>query len=337
MNASLCRRLSTCLVFLASTLPSAFAEPPSPVYPQVNPAPWFEVDPNWPQKPAEFTWGAVAGVAVDKDDNVWIYTRATPSVQVYAPDGKYLFGWGDGTGAHHIAIDKEGFVWTTDFGRHVVEKHDRDGKVLLTLGVSGEAGTDESHFFRPTDVAIASNGDLFVSDGYGNARIVHFTKEGKFVKAWGSLGVEAGQFSIPHSIEVDSKGRLYVADRNNARVQVYAADGALLDSWKSIAVPWSIWITENDDVWICGSSPMPWQQDAKYPNMPLGCPPKDQLIMRFNTEGKLLQLWGIPKGEDGNEKPGELNWVHCIALDSQGTLYLGDIQGKRVQRFLPKR
>jgi sugar lactone lactonase YvrE len=279
----------------------------------------------------------VAGVAVDKDDNVWMYTRATPSVQVYAPDGKYLFGWGDGTGAHHIAIDREGFIWTTDFGRHVVEKHDCDGKVLLTLGVDGEAGTDESHFFRPTDVAIASNGDLFVSDGYGNARIVHFTKEGKFVKAWGSLGVEAGQFSIPHSIEVDSKDRLYVADRNNARVQVYATDGSLLDSWKSIAVPWSIWITKNDDVWICGSSPMPWLQDAKYPNMPLGCPPKDQLIMRFNTEGKLLQLWGIPKGEDGNEMPGELNWVHCIALDSQGNLYLGDIQGKRVQRFLPKR
>ncbi|HRI88218.1 MAG TPA: 6-bladed beta-propeller, partial [Candidatus Hydrogenedentes bacterium] len=185
---------------------------------------------------------------------------------------------------------------------------------------------------------IASNGDIFVSDGYGNQRVVHLTKDGKFVKAWGSMGTEDGKFSIPHAIAIDSKDRIYVADRNNARVQVYNTNGELVDSWKHIIVPWGFWITAKDEVWVCGSSPMAWQEKdmKKYPTAPLGCPPRDQLIMRFDTAGKVQQVYSFPKGKDGEEKPGELNWVHCIALDSKGNVYLGDIQGKRVQKFLLK-
>lgn len=311
--------------------------PPDPVYPRVNMSIWYEVDAEWPRKPADFVWEAVPGVAVDKDDNVWLFTRSTPAVQVYAPDGKYLFGWGGGKGAHHIKIDREGYVWTTDLERHAVEKHARDGTVLLTLGTPGEAAEDNAHFFMPTDVAFASNGDIYVSDGYGNARIVQFRKDGTFVRAWGSLGNTDGKFSIPHAIAIDSKDRIYVADRNNVRVQVYNAEGELIDSWTDIIVPWGFWITDKDEIWICGSSPMPWHTDLKYKTLPLGCPPKDQLIMKFDTTGKLLQLYAFPKGEDKQEKPGELNWVHCIAFDSKGNVYLGDIMGKRLQKFVPKR
>lgn len=306
---------------------------PDPVYPRVNPSPWFEVDATWPQRPDDVKWAAVPGVAVDKEDNVWVYTRETPEVQVYSRDGKYLFGWGSGEGAHHIKIDKDGNVWTANFKHHIVQKLTRDGQVLLTLGVRDEPGNDDTHLYMPTDMAIASNGDIFVSDGYGNARIVHYTKDGAFVKAWGSMGNSDGKFSIPHAIAIDSQDRIYVADRNNCRVQVYDMAAKLIDSWKNICTPWGFWITANDEIWVCGSSPMPWQIDPKYPTAPLGCPPRDQLIMKFDTGGKLLQMYGFPKGADGAEKPGELNWVHCIALDSKGNVYLGDIQGKRLQKF----
>src|SRR6185369_13880749 len=106
---------------------------------------------------------------------------------------------------------------------------------------------------RPTDMAISPAGDIFVSDGYGNARVVHFDKTGKFVKAWGSMGVRPNQFSIPHAIAMDSTGRLYVADRNNVRVQVYSQAGELLDSWSNVLVPWGFCMTPRDEIWICGS------------------------------------------------------------------------------------
>jgi sugar lactone lactonase YvrE len=309
-----------------------------PDYPRVDLATVYEVDPTWPQRPADCEAGQTPGVAVDKDDNVYVFVRANPPVQVYSADGKFLRAWGkDFIGsAHHIKIDHEGNVWIADVKLNVVRKCTPDGKVLLTLGTEGERGIDEKHLNMPTDMAISPSGDIFVSDGYGNARVVHFDKTGKFIKAWGSMGVKRLQFSIPHAIVMDSKGRLYVADRNNNRVQVYSQDGELLDSWKDILVPWGFCITPKDELWICGSSPMPWVNDPKYPNYPLGCPPKDQLFMRFDPTGKVTQLWTVPKAEDGKEKPGDLNWVHCIAVDSKGNIYAGDIQGKRVQKFVRK-
>jgi hypothetical protein len=191
------------------------------------------------------------------------------------------------------------------------------------------AGRDRKHFNMPTDVAVTPAGDVFVADGYGNARVVHFDRRGKYVREWGSLGTRPGQFSIPHSI-VHSKGRLYVADRNNVRVQVFDEKGSLLDVWNNLAVPWGLFATPRDEIWVCGSSPMRWRKADKS----LGCPPKDQLFLRLTPQGRPLQLWTVPKGEDGRERPGELNWVHCIAEDSKGNLYAGDIVGKRAQKFV---
>lgn len=310
-----------------------------PPYPRVNLATVYDVDPSWPRLPADVHLAAVPGIAVDHRDNVWIYTRTNPTVQVFAPDGRYLFGWRDDrpkAAAHFLRIDREGNVWMADVGLHVVRKLSSEGKPLLTLGTEGEAGEDPRHFNKPTDMAFAPNGDIFVSDGYGNSRVVHFDRRGRFIKAWGRLGTALGEFSNPHSIACDSKGRLYVADRNNVRVQVFNLNGRVLDVWQNVLVPWGIWISPKDDLWVCGSSPMSWRDDPKYPCAPLGCPPKDQLFMKFNREGRVLLHWTIPKGEDDHEKPGDLNWVHSIALDSRGNVYLGDIIGKRVQKFMPQ-
>jgi len=317
--------------------PQAYSNAPPPAYPRVNLAPHYAVDPGWPQRSPDIPWGAVPSVAVDRQDNVWIHTRANPAVQVYAPDGRYLKGWREetpGTGAHGVRFDAEGNIWLVDVGLHVVRKFTPEGRLLLTLGTPGEPGEDGRHFNKPTDVAFAPNGDLFITDGYGNSRLAHFNRQGRFVKAWGALGVAPGQFSIPHAIVCDSKGRLYVADRNNVRIQVFSQRGRLLAVWGNILVPWGLWLSAKDEIWACGSSPMVWKTDPKYPTSPLGCPPQDQIVVRFDSKGRVLQLWALPKGTDGQEQSGELNWLHAIALDSKGNVYLGDIIGRRVQKFV---
>lgn len=301
-------------------------------YPRTDKAIGYKVDPNWPAQSPGIEWAAVPGAIVDDQDRVWVFTRGTPPVLVYDLQGRLLRSWGkDIVGkAHYMRFDPEGNVWTTDLGRHLVRKCTPDGKVLMTLGTDGVTGDDEKHFNLPTDVVIAPNGHIFVTDGYGNNRIVHFDPSGRFVKAWGKLGTKPGEFSLPHSIAMDSRQRLYVADRNNARIQVFDTDGKFIAEWRNILVPWGLHITKNDEIWACGSSPMRWPDGAA----PFGYPPKDQLVMRFDTEGKVQQLWTMPKCADGAPMPGECNWLHGIGIDSKGNLYLSDIKGMRIQKFL---
>jgi len=309
---------------------SAFAQEKERKYPAVDLASDFVVDSKWPERPADKQWGSVPGVAVDSRDNVYVFTRATHPVQVFDKNGKFLRSWGKDSLSHHIKIDHDDNVWIADVGHHVIEKYTPEGKLLLTIGTKGEAGRDKTKMYMPTDMAIAKNGDVFVSDGYGNARVVHFDKAGKYVNEWGTLGHAAGQFSSPHAIAIDSKDRLYVADRNNARIQVFDSKGRFLDEWRNLMVPWGFHMTKDDHLWVCGSSPMQWRKDDQT----LGVPPRDQVFMKFNSAGKVVQMLTLPKGIDGLERPGEVNWVHAIAFDSGGNMYLGDIIGRRAQKFV---
>jgi len=199
----------------------------------------------------------------------------------------------------------------------------------MTLGTVNEKGDDNSHFNKPTDVAITPSGDIFVSDGYGNRRIVHYDKEGNFVKTWGTYGTEPGQFILPHSIVLDAQGRLYVADRNCGRIQVFDQAGNFLDQWDQLIMPWGLHANENNDIWVCGSSPHWWMRNGQARD------PKDQVLMRFSRDGRVRQIWKIPLGEVGKTKPGECNGVHCIAQDSDGNLFVGDIFGEKAQKFVP--
>jgi hypothetical protein len=307
-----------------------------PQWPRVNLSTWYQVDPNFFQRPADLEWGEMVGIAIDRQGQIWLSTRATLPVQVYDSQGRFVRAWGEGmlVWSHYIRIDQEGMIWVADAKNHAIYRCTPEGKVLLTLGTPGQPGCDETHMNRPTDMAISRSGDVFVSDGYGNARIVHFDKQGKFVKQWGKMGTGPGEFSFPHGIVMDSQGRLYVADRSNNRIQVFDQSGKFLAQWRNLLVPWGLYVTQGkhgeDEIWACGSSPMPWRAEDGL----LGCPPKDQLVMRFDTTGRLLQLWTIPKGEDGKEKPGEVNWLHAIAVDAQGNLYAGDVKGHRAQKFV---
>jgi len=339
-TAVICVSFVLALLFHASLLPAADTPAPKPAsaYPRVTLSTWYEVDAQWPQRPAECAWGQTPGIAVDSADRVWVFTRANPPLQCYSADGKFLRSFGQGLvgsterglGSHGIRIDRAGNLWLADTAAHVVLQVSPEGRVLRTLGTPGKPGCDEQHFNRPTDMTITPDGQVYVTDGYGNARVVQFDAQGKFVRDWGKLGTAPGEFSLPHSIVVDSQGRLYVADRNNVRVQVFDAQGKFLAQWQNILVPWGLWISAKDEIWACGSSPMPWREtDAT-----LGCPPKDQLFMQFDTSGRVVQLWTVPKCADGQEKLGELNWVHGIALDSQGNIYATDIMGRRAQKFV---
>ncbi len=340
MFARLVRTLG-CLAALAVPLVAVWAavEPAptiekgnKPDYPRVSLATRYAVDPQWPRDPKSLAWGAVPGVAVDAHDNVFVFVRAEPPVRVYDKQGQLLRTWGTGqlNLAHHLKIGPDGAIWAADVGLHVVRKFTPEGQLLLTLGTPGKPGCDATHLDQPTDMAVTPAGDVFVSDGYGNNRVVQFNGQGKFVQAWGEMGVQPGQFSTPHAIARDSQGRLYVADRNNVRIQIFDETGKLLDVWNDLLTPWGFWITAGDDIWVCGSSPMGWRPEDEV----LGCPPKDQLFMRLDRTGKLCQLWTVPKGNGPGSPAGELDWVHCLAVDSEGSIYAGDIKGERIQKFV---
>ncbi len=297
-------------------------------------APRYVFDKDWPKKPPGHKWTPVPSLSMDSKDNIYLFTRNEPTVQVYRPDGTFVRGFNteNQLGAHRIQIGPKGNVWITDCARQVVEKYSPEGKRLLTLGEPDVVGDDESHFKGPTGMAVIPSGDIFVSDGYGNSRIVHFDKNGKFVKQWGSKGKEPGQFDVVHAIVADSKNRLYVADRANQRIQVFDTDGKVLDVWDNLLAPWGFHITEKDELWVCGASIV----KEKQGDQPKDLPPPDQLVMKLNSDGKVLVRVSLPKTENPSAKPGEVNQIHGIAVDSQGNLYLGGILAYPPRKFSPR-
>lgn len=327
------RRISH--LFVLAGVGTALAGTALAAYPKIDLANGYELVPDWPKKPADIEWYVVTGVAVDKQDRVWTFNMNDPPVQVYgAESGEFLFGWGTGEfkRPHFIRIDQDGKVWCADYGRHIVRKYTERGELLLTLGTPDVPGRDEAHLNMPTDMATAPNGDVFVTDGYGNNRIVHYDKHGVFIKSWGQIGVGAGDLSQPHALAMDSNGLLYVCERNNCRVQVFDQSGRSLAQWRNLINPWGIVILPNDEIVVSGTTPARWSERGN-----LGNPPHDQIVMRFDTTGRALEQWAFPLCADGNWKPGMTAWVHGTAIDAKGNLYLSDVADEdkthRVQKF----
>ena len=330
-------RILLASVCLLATASGALAQPAPPAhpYPRIDDTLGYKPDPNWPaEKPPGGEWTApMSSVALGPDGNVWTFNRGRIPVQVYTQDGRLVKYWGQNglfKNPHTVRFDDAGNLWIVDTQTQTVRKFTTDGKVLLTIGTPDQAGEDETHMNQPNDVAIARNGDLFVSDGYGNNRVVVFDKTGKFIRTWGKLGGGPGEFSQPHSLVLDSKGRVYVADRNNSRIQVFDSKGKFLTEWKNMITPWALAITKTDEIYVCGSSPMLWEEIPAAQSA-LATPPKDQLFMKLDIEGRLKQLWVFPKGD----KPGELNWAHSIAVAPDGSVYFAEVMAKRAQKFVP--
>mgnify|MGYP002622224690 CR=1 FL=1 len=321
--------LASCAALTAALPASAMAD--SPGYPKDPTVVLYDVDPTWPQRPdtvAKFGW--VSGMALDDQEQIWLFNKGEDPVQVYQTDGTFVKTWGKGMfqDPHQLRIDHDGNIWVADFGQHIVQKFTPDGDLLMTLGVRGEKGDDETHFFRPTDMAIAANGDVFVTDGYGNRRIVHLDSEGNYIKSWGEYGSEPGQFVLPHAIVINNEGTLFVADRNSGRIQLFNTDGEVLDVWSNQIMPWGLDLNTDGSLWVCGSSPHWWYRNGEYLEF------KDQILMRFNPDGRVVQNYGLPFAEEGSSIPGETRGAHCMVQDSQGNVYIGDIYTERAQKFV---
>jgi sugar lactone lactonase YvrE len=214
--------------------------------------------PGWGQLAPPLKWGEVPNVAIDSKGTVFVFTRSEPPVIELNAAGTVLRTWGDHmfVWPHGIRFDRGGNLWITD-GRaadgngQMVYKLSADGsKVLLTLGTKGVSGDGPNQFNGVTDVAIAPNGDIFVSDGHVNSRIVKFTADGKFVKTWGKKGSGPGEFNLPHSVVFDSRGRLLVADRSNRRIQLFDQDGTFLEEWKQFGEASGLFIMSDDTLYV---------------------------------------------------------------------------------------
>jgi hypothetical protein len=227
---------------------------------------------DWAKLPEGRPWGSTAGVSVDRNGNIWVAERCGANtcagskldpILEFSPSGKLLTSFGSGRFVfpHGITADKDGNVWVTDGqgaeGKgHQVFKFSRTGKILIALGKPGVAGDGPDTFNMPSAVAVAPNGDIFVADGHGgnsNARIVKFSKDGKFLMTWGKKGMAAGEFNIPHALAFDSRGRLFVGDRGNNRIQIFDQQGHFIDQWAQFSRPSGLFIDKNDVLYVADS------------------------------------------------------------------------------------
>ena len=198
----------------------------------------YKVDAAWARLPAGTTWnGNTTWITADGKGHVMVLVRSAPYFRVFTRDGAFVKAFGDDglfESAHSVTIDSQGFLWVTDSAAHLVHKFSPEGRVLMTLGKKGMAGDNTSRdlFNQPNHVAIAPGGDIYVSDGYQNARIVHFSGTGRFIRIIGGVkGSQPGQLQLPHGVALDSRGRILVNDSDNQRVSVFDKDGKFVETW----------------------------------------------------------------------------------------------------------
>jgi DNA-binding beta-propeller fold protein YncE len=294
------------------------------------------------QLPVGRAWGGTTAVAVDSDGkSVWVFERCgaescanseLPPILHFDPSGKLLASFGAGMFVfpHGIAVDHDGNVWVADGngvngkGQQVV-KFSPGGKVLLALGKPGMPGDAHGFFNKPSGVAIARNGDIFVADGHGgdsNARVVKFSKTGAFITAWGKKGTGDGEFDVPHAIAVDSRERVYVADRSNSRIQVFDASGKFLADWKQFGRPSGVYVDANDMIYVADSQTVD----------KAGCPTDSGCRhgIRVGNASDGVVKYFIPR------PAGDLIGAEGVSADAQGTIYGASNEGKRIDRFSKK-
>ncbi len=273
---------------------------------------------DWAKLPEGWSFREVADVVVDSQDRVYVFNRGEYPMVIFEPDGSFISSWGEDlfTRAHGVTIGPDGMLYCVDDGDHSVRKCTPDGEVLMTIGTPGVPAPAHSGepFNRPTKVAFDPKTDeLYISDGYGNARVHKYSPDGKPLFSWGEYGIDPGQFNLVHSVCTDSDGKVYVADRESHRVQIFDEGGRHLDQWNNLHRPCGLHI-ENDLVYI-GQVPTQLEVNADYPNIG-GC------VTIHDLNGhRLARLGDIWRGEG----PGQFISPHGIAIDSHGDIYVGEV------------
>jgi DNA-binding beta-propeller fold protein YncE len=294
----------------------------------------YEADDRWAQLPPGWGWTEVAGVATDSRDHVYVFNRGEHPVMVFDRDGTFLASWGEGLFArpHGIFIGPDDAVYCTDDCDHTVRKFTPDGRLLLTLGASGKpsdtgaTGMDYRTVLRagppfhyPTNLALSPEGELYVSDGYGNARVHKFSPGGRHLLSWGEPGGGPGQFRLPHGIAVGRQGSVYVADRENSRVQLFTPEGQYLSEWADVARPCQVFLDGAGKVYVAelGFHAGAWPgTEAPGAGAPGG------RVSVFDRDGTLLARWG---GGRAPCAPGDFFAPHGIWVDSRGDVYVAEV------------
>src|SRR5262245_9697538 len=294
----------------------------------------YRADDRWAKLPTGWSWTEVAGVATDSHDRVYVFNRGAHPLMVFDRDGTFLTSWGEGlfVRPHGITIGPDDSIWCPDDTDHTVRKFTLDGRLLLTLGTSGRPSDTGATsldyrtiqrvgppFHYPTNLALSPAGEIYVSDGYGNARVHKFAADGRLLLSWGAPGAGPGQFNLPHGIAVDREGVVYVADRENSRVQRFAPDGKYLDEWTDVARPCQVFIDPADTVYVAelGYRAGMWPgTTAPGPDATGG------RVSIFDSDGNLLARWG---GGSNPCAPGDFFAPHDLCLDSRGDLYVGEV------------
>jgi len=306
-----------------------------------QPNPYTTIE-KWGQLPPGRTWGSTSAVDVAPNGHIWVAERCganscaksdLPPILEFDPSGKLLKSFGARMliFPHGFHVDRDGNVWVTDAqgqdGKgHQVLKFSPDGKLLLALGKPGVAGAGNDELNQPSDVAVAPNGDIFIADGHdtgSNMRIVKYSKDGKFIKTWGKPGAGPGEFNVPHGIAFDSKGRLFVADRANNRLQIFDQDGKFLEEWKQFSRLSGIYIDKNDVLYGADSE----SNTKRNPGWKRG------IRVGSARDGKVTAF--IP---DPEEKPdaSATSGSEGIAADANGNIFGAEVGPKMIKKYVRK-
>jgi sugar lactone lactonase YvrE len=295
---------------------------PALLVPEAAPELDYVVAPTAVTLPDGMTMGATASVAFDAKGQLFVLTRGDKTFFEFNPDGTFVRAFGDKlfTRSHGLRIDRDGNLWATDVGGHVVVKLDRQGQTLLTIGTKGEAGewneaAGSRKLNQPNDVVIAANGDVFVAQGHtpgpgGDARVLKFDKAGKFIKSWGGKGSGPGQFQVAHGIAIDAKGLLWVADRENQRIQVFDQNGTFVREVTYKGLPCSIDIGQQFMYMVNGFAGQ---------------------VLKLDLNGKVLAAMGKP-----GKGPGEFGEAHMIAVSQKDEIFVADSVNAALVKFVKK-
>lgn len=298
----------------------------------------YELVKDWPQFPRELVLGNPTGIGIDSKQHVFVFHRAYRKWPLMGPmpdsliqantvleldrnKGTLINSWGNNMFVmpHGLTVDKDDNIWLTDVVLQQVFKFSHDGKLLMKLGEARVAGTDAGHFDLPTDVAVTNGGSFYVSDGYGNSRVVKFSAEGKYLFAWGKKGTGPGEFNIPHGITLDENENVVVADRENRRVQVFDSTGKFLRQYAAANFGNMYSVTFDRKI----KEIFAVDYIARDAKDPVG---SDVII--FDGKGKMQNRFGRSGSYDGPACR-----YHDIAIDDEASLYVGDIYGNIVQKF----
>jgi hypothetical protein len=283
----------------------------------------YRVVENWAKLPSGWEFMDVAAVACCSKDRVYVFCRGEHPMIVFDRDGNFITSWGEGVfkRAHGLHIDRNDHLYCTDDGDHTVRKCTTDGKILLTLGVPGKPAPFMSGepFHRCTHTALSPKDEIYVSDGYGNARVHKFSPDGKLLMSWGEPGTAPGQFNLVHNIATDDDGWVYVADRENHRIQVFDGNGRYETQWNNLHRPCGLYCScqaGRKPVFVIGELGPSLAVNLKYKN--LG--PRLSIV---DAKGQLLSRLG---GEDGpGLETGKFMAPHGLAMDSRGDIYVGEV------------